>query len=136
MKIKENEIEKIALQDYMVPKQFRTVEREHFELPHGLKEVPVIIDLSEETIKKLSFPVPRRKQLFGFATAQEKLKPYLEEIKRIHVEPIEGDEYTFTLIIERKKDDLYLITEKELIYLLEGCMRTPAQQQRKSDLLY
>lgn len=136
MKLKENQIEKIMLQDYMIPKQFRTVEREHFHLPHGMKEVPVIIDLSEETIQKLSFQVPRRKQIFGFAMAQDKLLPYLEEIKRIHLEPIEGEEYTFSLIIEKKKDEMYLITEKELIHLLEKCMRTPAQRQRKSDRLY
>lgn len=127
MKLNKRKVSQVPMETYMIPKFFRTVARDAFELPHGEKEIPVIIDLTKETISKLSFPVSKRKQIFGFITAQEKLLQRFHEVKRIQIEPTEED-YFLILVIEKRKDEYYLVTEKEVIMLLEGALRIPEQR--------
>lgn len=127
MKINKNDVEKINLQDYIIPDKFRTVERAHYKLPHGIREIPVIIDLSSSTIKKLSFIIDEDMQIFGFATAVNKLLDCYDNVERIHVEPLDK-EYMVLVVVIKGPDMYYYISEDELINLLEGAMRTQSQR--------
>lgn len=125
-----NSIEKVNLDDYMVAEGFRTVEREQFKLSHGVREIPVILTLDESLIEKLDFPIPKRKQIFGFATARNYSLEKFDNIKRIQFEPSESPDFLMIVIIAKGGDEYYRVEQSQLVDLLEGALRIPAQRKR------
>jgi|GEM_PF-3197030 hypothetical protein len=127
MKMKLDKIQRIHMRDFITPDRFRTVEREQYDYAHGVHEIPVVIDLDKKTEKRLSFSVGERGQIFGFATAFGELLRRFDEVERISMEPTEED-YLFMVVIRGKNDEYYLVSETELVVLLEGALRIPSQR--------
>lgn len=127
MKRKLDKIPKIHMLDFITPDRFRTVEREQYDYSHGVHEIPVVIDLDKKTEERLSFPVGERGQIFGFATAFGELLEQFDEVGRISMEPTEKD-YLFMVVMRGKNDKYYLVSETEVVVLLEGALRIPAQR--------
>lgn len=87
----------------------------------------VRIDLDKKTEKRLSFSVGERGQIFGFATAFGELLRRFDEVERISMESTEED-YLFMVVIRGKNDEYYLVSETEIVVLLEGALRIPSQR--------
>ena len=120
MKMKLDKIQRIHMRDFITPDRFRTVEREQYDYAHG-------VHLDKKTEKRLSFSVGERGQIFGFATAFGELLRRFDEVERISMEPTEED-YLFMVVIRGKNDEYYLVSETEIVVLLEGALRIPSQR--------
>jgi hypothetical protein len=52
------DVEKIKLETYLKPKDFRLVEQRYIEIPHGVGEIMIIIELSKKSQREYGFDIP------------------------------------------------------------------------------
>ncbi len=112
---------------------FRTVES--FEILKAKTEVHVEIDLKDNFIKKLNFPVPWDGKLYAYARCSEGLLGLcsdnnikFEEIKKIYLEDWDDKFAIIFEIVDREKEFSYYTSIENMKELLENCCRAPSQR--------
>ncbi len=130
--MKEN-AEKIVLSEFISSHTFRTIDRELFNesFAKTKNEVQVIIDISDKLQDKLSFQIPERKQIFGFANFSGTKLGELQPIKRVMLEERIESYYMLVIHRENQEDDIYEVDIDELAYVLEHCRRIPSLTKSK-----
>ncbi len=122
----------VKLEEYIPAKLFRTVHRTEAELPGGITEIRVIIDIERPLAKKLSFRTSSSGRIHGFVRMNDLLKSINTKadkgstIRRITV----NDWGTKALLVIEMEDDsekAFFVPISQLINLLENCRRAPQQ---------
>ncbi len=122
----------VKLEEYIPAKLFRTVHRTEAELPGGITEIRVIIDIERPLAKKLSFRTSSSGRIHGFVRMNDLLKSINTKadkgstIRRITV----NDWGTKALMVIEMEDDsekAFFVPISQLINLLENCRRAPQQ---------
>lgn len=122
----------VKLEEYIPAKLFRTVHRTEAELPGGITEIRVIIDIERPLAKKLSFRTSSSGRIHGFVRMNDLLKSINTKadkgstIRRITV----NDWGTKALLVIEMEDDsekAFFVPISQLMNLLENCRRAPQQ---------
>lgn len=125
----------IKLEDYIPTKLFRTVHRTEAELPGGITEIRVIIDIERPFAKKLSFRTSSSGRIHGFVRMNDLLKSINTKtgksstVRRITI----NDWGTKALLVIEMEDDsesAYFFPISQLKDLLENCRRAPEQSAK------
>ncbi len=122
----------VKLDDYIPVKLFRTVHRTEADLPSGITEIKVVIDIERPLAKKLSFRTSSSGRIHGFVRMNDLLKSInTKQDKGSTVRRITINDwgYKALMIIEMENDSEkpYFVSTKDLINLLENCRRAPQQ---------
>lgn len=122
----------VKLGDYIPVKLFRTVHRTEADLPGGITEIKVVIDIERPLAKKLSFRTSSSGRIHGFVRMNDLLKSInTKQDKGSTVRRITINDwgYKALMIIEMENDSEkpYFVSTKDLINLLENCRRAPQQ---------
>ena len=125
----------VKLEDYIPTKLFRTVHRTEAELPGGITEIRVIIDIERPFAKKLSFRTISSGRIHGFVRMNDLLKSINTKtgksstVRRITI----NDWGTKALLVIEMEDDsesAYFFPISQLKDLLENCRRAPEQSAK------
>lgn len=127
MKMDLSKIVKADLSEYITPKTFRTIDRDLMDDPWAKTktEIKVIIDVSESLDKNLSFVVPKRKQIFGFAKVTGTKLEELSNISRLTIEPIESLYFMTLEYSGFQRNEIMEVRESDIVFILENCLRIP-----------
>lgn len=125
----------VKLEDYIPVKMFRTVHRTEAELPGGITEIKVIIDIERPFAKKLSFRTSSSGRIHGFVRMNDLLKSINTKsgksttIRQITVNDW-GTKALMVIEMEDDSEDAFFVPVSQLIYLLENCRRAPQQSSK------
>lgn len=118
------------LADYISADKFRTILPKERELPTGVSEIPVEIELKKESKKLLSFPVPWDGELYGCLRDKKELQKKLGLDCKVISATIADWDDKFVVVFEAEDDQksvAFYIRRDEVIALLENCRRVPEQ---------
>ncbi|MGN1109548.1 MAG: hypothetical protein ACI4RK_09230 [Oscillospiraceae bacterium] len=122
----------VRLEDYIPVKMFRTIHRTEADLPGGISEIKVVIDIERPLAKKLSFRTSSSGRIHGFVRMNELLKSINTKqdkgstIRRITINDW-GDKSLMIMEMENDSEMPFFISVNDLIFLLENCRRAPQQ---------
>jgi len=122
----------VKLEDYIPVKLFRTVHRTEAELPGGITEVKVIIDIEKPLARRLSFKTSSSGRIHGFVRMNSLLKSLNTKadkgstIRRITVNDW-GNKALMVIEMENDSELPYFVPISQLVELLENCRRAPQQ---------
>ena len=122
----------VKLEDYIPAKLFRTVHRTEAELPGGITEVKVIIDIERPLAKKLSFRTSSSGRIHGFVRMNDLLKSINTKadkgstIRRITINDW-GNKALMVIEMENDNEEAFFVPIGQLTDLLENCRRAPQQ---------
>ncbi len=122
----------VKLEDYIPVKKFRTVHRTEADLPGGITEIKVIIDIERPLAKKLSFRTSSSGRIHGFVRMNDLLrsintkKDKSTTVRRITINDW-GNKALLVIEMENDEEQPFFVPISELIYLLENCLRAPQQ---------
>lgn len=122
----------VKLEDYIPAKLFRTVHRTEAELPGGITEVKVIIDIERPLAKKLSFRTSSSGRIHGFVRMNDLLKSINTKadkgstIRRITINDW-GNKALMVIEMENDNEKAFFVPIAQLTDLLENCRRAPQQ---------
>lgn len=122
----------VKLEDYIPVKLFRTVHRTEADLPGGITEIKVIIDIERPLAKKLSFRTSSSGRIHGFVRMNDLLKSINTKsdkgstVRRITVNDW-GNKALLVIEMENDEEKPFFVPIQELINLLENCRRAPQQ---------
>ena len=125
----------ISLGDYIPVKLFRTVHRTEADLPGGITEIKVIIDIEKPLAKKLSFRTSSSGRIHGFVRMNDLLRSINTKadkgstVRQITINDW-GDRALMVIEMESDTEQAFFVTPKELIDLLENCRRAPQQSEK------
>ena len=122
-----------ALADYIPAELFRTVHRTEADLPGGITEIKVVIDIEKPLAQKLSFRTSSSGFVYGFVRKNELLRSLdkrtgaAETINDITLNDW-GSKVIMVIAYQKQGVELPLfVSTQDLIYLLEHCRRVPQQ---------
>lgn len=122
----------VKLEDYIPAKLFRTVHRTEAELPGGITEVKVIIDIERPLAKKLSFRTSSSGRIHGFVRMNDLLKSINTKadkgstIRRITINDW-GNKALMVIKMENDNEEAFFVPIAQLTDLLENCRWAPQQ---------
>lgn len=122
----------VKLEDYIPVKMFRTVHRTEAELPGGITEIKVVIDIERPLAKKLSFKTSSSGRIHGFVRMNELLKSvntkvdYGSTVRRITLNDW-GNRALMVIEMEDDSEKAFFVPISQLIDLLENCRKAPQQ---------
>ena len=125
----------VKLEDYIPAKLFRTVHRTEAELPGGITEIKVIIDIERPLARKLSFRTSSSGRIHGFVRMNNLLKSINTRsgksttIRQITVNDW-GTKALMVIEMEDDSEEAFFVPVSQLIYLLENCRRAPQQSAK------
>lgn len=125
----------VKLEDYIPAKLFRTVHRTEAEMPGGITEIRVIIDIERPLAKKLSFRASSSGRIHGFVRMNDLLKSINTKtdkgstIRRITVNDW-GTKALMVIEMEDDSEEAFFVPISQLINLLENCRRAPQQSNK------
>ncbi len=125
----------VKLEDYIPAKMFRTVHRTEAELPGGITEIKVIIDIERPFAKKLSFRTSSSGRIHGFVRMNDLLKSINtrtdkgSSIRRITLNDW-GTKALMVIEMENDSEQAYFVPISQLADLLENCRRAPQQSTK------
>ncbi len=125
----------VKLEDYIPAKLFRTVHRTEAEMPGGITEIRVIIDIERPLAKKLSFRTSSSGRIHGFVRMNDLLKSINTKtdkgstIRRITVNDW-GTKALMVIEMEDDSEEAFFVPISQLINLLENCRRAPQQSNK------
>lgn len=126
----------ISIGDLIPIENFRTIDRKSRDIPGGISEIPVTININKEFANKLSFKTATSGKIYGFTRMNEKLRsldglPQNKARGKLIKDIIINDwDKIFILIFEMASGDeiAYYIGTDEIQNLLENCLRAPQQK--------
>lgn len=122
----------VKLEDYIPVKMFRTVHRTEAELPGGITEIKVVIDIERPLAKKLSFKTSSSGRIHGFVRMNELLKSVNTKVdngstvRRITLNDW-GNRALMVIEMEDDSEKAFFVPISQLIDLLENCRKAPQQ---------
>ena len=120
-----------SLDEYITPDKFRTIGDDMRHIPPGITEFAVEIHMKYELKSKLSFKTPWDGIIYGCARDKRALKEKLElksDIKTAYLIDWD-DKYLFLIEMENQGEfPVAYVPSKDIINLLENCMRVPEQR--------
>lgn len=122
----------VKLEDYIPVKMFRTVHRTEAELPGGITEIKVVIDIERQLAKKLSFKTSSSGRIHGFVRMNELLKSVNTKVdngstvRRITLNDW-GNRALMVIEMEDDSEKAFFVPISQLIDLLENCRKAPQQ---------
>lgn len=125
----------VSLEDYIPVKLFRTVHRTEADMPGGITEIKVIIDIEKPLAKKLSFRTSSSGRIHGFVRMNDLLRSINTKadkgstVRQITINDW-GDRVLLVIEMENDTEQAFFVTPKELINLLENCRRAPQQSAK------
>lgn len=121
-------VEYVRLEDYIPAEHFRTILPKLRDVPPGVTEIPVELELSARFSSTLDVPVTWDGKLYGFVHDNDRLKAAFTgrmagvyEKRRIFLNDWGGE---FLLTLEngaRDCESTYLVAADEVRYLIENC---------------
>ncbi len=125
MKKHYSEIKECRLTEIFPGEHFRLVDYEDIGVPHGISEIPVVIDLKKGFKGKLSFPISWDGELFGFVRNKREIYQNIGSDTGVKI-TINNWDNGFVLVFEDKdgkEGPVFKVSEKDIIDMLEKCMR-------------
>ncbi len=122
----------VKLEDYIPVKMFRTVHRTEAELPGGITEIKVVVDIERPLAKKLSFKTSSSGRIHGFVRMNELLKSVNTKVdngstvRRITLNDW-GNRALMVIEMEDDSEKAFFVPISQLIDLLENCRKAPQQ---------
>ena len=122
----------VKLEDYIPVKMFRTVHRTEAELPGGITEIKVVIDIERPLAKKLSFKTSSSGRIHGFVRMNDLLKSVNTRadngstVRRITLNDW-GNRALMVIEMEDDSEKAFFVPISQLIDLLENCRKAPQQ---------
>ena len=122
----------VKLEDYIPVKLFRTVHRTESDLPGGITEIKVIIDIERPLARKLSFRTSSSGRIHGFVRMNALLKSintkkdHGSTFRRITINDW-GNKALMVIEMENDEEIPFFVSTQDLIDLLENCRRAPQQ---------
>ncbi len=122
----------VKLEDYIPVKLFRTVHRTESDLPGGITEIKVIIDIERPLARKLSFRTSSSGRIHGFVRMNALLKSintkkdHASTVRRITINDW-GNKALMVIEMENDEETPFFVSTQDLIDLLENCRRAPQQ---------
>lgn len=122
----------VKLEDYIPVKLFRTVHRTESDLPGGITEIKVIIDIERPLARKLSFRTSSSGRIHGFVRMNALLKSINTKkdngstVRRITINDW-GNKALMVIEMENDEEIPFFVSTQDLINLLENCRRAPQQ---------
>ena len=122
----------VKLEDYIPVKLFRTVHRTESDLPGGITEIKVIIDIERPLARKLSFRTSSSGRIHGFVRMNALLKSINTKkdngsiVRRITINDW-GNKALMVIEMENDEEIPFFVSTQDLIDLLENCRRAPQQ---------
>lgn len=123
----------VALADYIPAELFRTVHRTEADLPGGITEIKVVIDIQKPLAQKLSFRTSSSGFVYGFVRKNKLLRSLdkrtgaADTIKEITLNDW-GSKVLMVIAYQKQGVELPLfVSTQDLICLLEHCRRVPQQ---------
>ena len=125
----------VKLEDYIPVKMFRTVHRTEADLPGGITEIKVIIDIERPFAKKLSFRTSSSGRIHGFVRMNDLLKSIntksdkASTVRRITLNDW-GAKALMVIEMENDSEKPFFVPIALLRDLLENCRRAPEQSAK------
>lgn len=125
----------VKLEDYIPVKLFRTVHRTEADLPGGITEIRVIIDIERPLARKLSFRTSSSGRIHGFVRMNALLKSINTKqdrgstVRRITINDW-GNKALMIIEMENDEEMPFFVSAQDLINLLENCRRAPQQSAK------
>lgn len=122
----------VRLEDYIPVKMFRTIHRTEADLPGGISEIKVVIDIERPLAKKLSFRTSSSGRIHGFVRMNELLRSINTKqdkgstVRRITINDW-NDKALMIIEMENDSEIPFFVSIADLIHLLENCLRAPQQ---------
>ena len=122
----------VKLEDYIPVKMFRTIHRTEADLPGGISEIKVIIDIERPLAKKLSFQTSSSGRIHGFVRMNDLLRSINTKqdkgstVRRITINDWD-DKALMIIEMENDSEKSFFVSIADLIHLLENCRRAPQQ---------
>ncbi|MGN1340573.1 MAG: hypothetical protein ACI4WS_09805 [Oscillospiraceae bacterium] len=122
----------VKLGDYIPTDKFRTIHRTEADLPGGISEIKVVIDIERPLAKKLSFRTSSSGRIHGFVRMNDLLRSINTKqdkgstVRRITINDWD-DKALMIIEMENDSEMPFFVPIKELINLLENCRRAPQQ---------
>ena len=122
----------VKLEDYIPVKMFRTVHRTEAELPGGITEIKVVVDIERPLAKKLSFKTSSSGRIHGLVRMNELLKSVNTKVdngstvRRITLNDW-GNRALMVIEMEDDSEKAFFVPISQLIDLLENCRKAPQQ---------
>lgn len=111
-----------ALEDYLPVKRFRIVPGEYKDIPGGISEVVVTIDVKKPFAGKLDFKVSGSGRIYGWIRTQK--DDALRKLGAKRIELIDWSEKFLMLIVVSENDKTaYYVDNSEVKNLLNNCLR-------------
>ncbi len=120
-----DEIKECKLSDIFLPNQFRLVNYEEKDVPHGISEIVVLMDLKKDFGKKLSYKIPWDGQLFGFVRNKKQIYKNIgtNTPKKLTISDWD-DKCVFIFEDENGKEGpVFSVSKEEIADMLEKCIR-------------
>lgn len=125
----------VRLEDYIPVKMFRTIHRTEADLPGGISEIKVVIDIERPLAKKLSFRTSSSGRIHGFVRMNDLLRSINTKqdrgstVRRITINDWD-DKALMIIEMDNDREQAFFVSTKELINLLENCRRAPQQSAK------
>lgn len=120
-----------ALSDYVPSSLFRTILSSQRSIPIGITEIPAEIHMSHDTARKLSFKIPWDGDIFGCLRGKGELQAALGTKGDILSMTLTDLDDRFLLLFDTTNNTdsvAFVVSQQEVIALLENCRRVPEQQ--------
>ncbi len=125
MKKHYDEIKECKLSDVFLTEHFRLVNYEDRDVPHGISELTVMLDLKKDVSKKLSYKIPWGGELYGFVRNKREIYKNIgnDTVTKLTI----SDWGTHCIIVfeddKGKEGPVFSVSKEEIVELLEKCMR-------------
>ena len=118
----------VKLEEYIPANMFRTVSRKQLELPYGITEIKVEMEIKATFAREHNFQVSASGRVYGYIRMNDllqKLNGTREgkngRIKNITINDWD-DKFLMVIEINKGEDIAYYVTLSEVEYLLENCL--------------
>ena len=125
-KIYEN-IEYVNLENYLTSEKFRVVPGECKDIPGGISEIPVVIDVKKQFSDSLGFDVSRSGRIYGWIRTCE--EDILRKIEAKKIELIDWKEkFLMLILIGKEEKKTFFVNNAAVRKLLKECRKPPKKE--------
>ncbi len=120
-----DEVKACKLSDIFKISHFRLVNYEEKDIPHGISELVVVLDLKKDFGKKLSYKIPWDGQLFGFVRSKNEVYQNIEAQGATKLTISDWDDKCMIIFEDKngKEGPVFSVDKEDIVDLLEKCRR-------------